>query len=75
MIRTEEWKYVVGDSGEGLQLFDMLKDPSEQHNLVGHPDYKAVEAQMRDRILVRLLKSRFHSTDADPALSAHASIS
>ena len=75
MIRTAEWKYVAGDTGEGLQLFDLVSDPREQRNLAGHPDYGNVETEMRNRMLTRLLRSQHHSTDRDPAFSAHTSVS
>ena len=74
MVRTRRWKYVAGDTGNSLQLFDLEEDPHEQRNLAGHPDYREVEREMRDLMLRRILGSQFHATDADPALSAHTSI-
>lgn len=74
MVRTRRWKYVAGPTGESLQLFDLKTDPHEQRNLAGHPEYREIEKEMRDLVLRRILRSQFHSTDADPALSAHTSI-
>jgi choline-sulfatase len=50
MIRTERYKlnfYL----GHPPQLFDMLEDPLEQHDLAGSPEHAAV----RDALLARLL--------------------
>ena len=74
MVRTREWKYVTDSSAVTLQLFDLQADPGEQKNLAGHPDYRQVEREMRDLMLRRILGSRFHATDADPALSAHTPV-
>jgi choline-sulfatase len=74
MLRDRSYKYVVGEDGKGLQLFDLESDSLEQKNLVGHPDYEQIERRMRDRLLVRLLESQHHSTERDPSFSAHVSV-
>ena len=74
MIRTETAKYVAGRSGEGLQLFDLAADPLEQRNLIGRPDCAALESDMRDRLLRRLLSSTYIMGDRDPSYSAHTSV-
>lgn len=74
MIRTKTAKYVADRSGESLQLFDLEADPLEQTNLVGHPDYKRLEADMRDRLLRRLLSGTYIMGDRDPSFSAHVSV-
>jgi len=51
MVRTDRYKYVMDSTGEGTHLFDEAEDPEERRNLVGHADYRAVEADMRDRAL------------------------
>jgi choline-sulfatase len=51
MVRTERYKYAVHDDGEGYMLYDLAEDPEERVNLIGHLDMKAVEAEMRDRLL------------------------
>ena len=49
MVRTAEWKYV---HHEGLrpQLFDLLADPDELHDLGGDPRLATVRAQMAARL-------------------------
>ena len=32
-------------------LYDLVEDPREQNNLIGHADWPGVEAEMRDRLL------------------------
>ena len=75
MIRTKDWKIVVDNrSGDNLQLFDLKKDPLEQYNLVGHPDYKEVEIRMRDRLLRKVMASQQICDPRDPVFSAHVSV-
>ena len=58
MIRTERYKYVVDETGEGFMLYDVLQDPTEQTNLIGHPELQSVERDLRDRILRFLLEAQ-----------------
>ena len=72
MIRTQDWKLVLDNhSGESLQLFDLRVDPDEQKNLIGHPDYRDEEIQMRDRLLRRVMASQRIISRRDPTLSGH----
>lgn len=50
MIRKGKYKYAY-THGEDSQLFDLEADPEEWNNLVGHPDYQAIEEELRSRIL------------------------
>jgi arylsulfatase len=63
MVRTRRHKYVVDALGRGFQLFDLAADPHERRNLVGHPDYRAVEHELRDRILRWLVSTQVVSAD------------
>jgi arylsulfatase len=63
MIRTPRHKYVVDALGRGVQLFDLDADPQERRNLVGHPDYRRVEHELRDRILRWLVSTQVVSAD------------
>jgi choline-sulfatase len=51
MIRTDQWKMVVEDTGEALQLFDMEQDPKELENLAGREDMRSRETDLRCRML------------------------
>jgi arylsulfatase len=51
MVQTDRHKYVVDNSGAGLSLFDTVNDPDERVNLVGHPDHKQTETDLRDHLL------------------------
>ena len=40
-------------------LYDMQQDPDEQHNLIGDPEHRGTENEMRDTLLRRLAASAF----------------
>lgn len=54
-MRTERYKYAADRHGHGFLLHDMVEDPHEQRNLVGHPDYAQLESELRERLLTWLL--------------------
>lgn len=58
MVRTTAWKYAMTRHGEPTMLFDLARDPQERHNLAGHPDYRDVEREMRDRLLKSLAEKQ-----------------
>jgi arylsulfatase A-like enzyme len=58
MVRTERHKYAVDEQGRGYLLYDLVDDPHEQRNLIGHPDTRAVEAALRERLLGWLLSTQ-----------------
>lgn len=51
-IRTHRWKYIQTfdiDDPERLvfeELYDLEQDPGEMHNLVGQPEYAAIQAEL-----------------------------
>jgi choline-sulfatase len=49
MIRRGRFKYVY-IHGYDSQLFDLEADPGEWNNLVGQPEYKEIEEQLKARI-------------------------
>ena len=57
-LRTSRYKYAAGADGAGYLLHDLAEDPEEQVNLIGHPDHRSLEAEMRDRLLRRLLHAQ-----------------
>lgn len=50
MVRTRRWKYNYYPEG-AAELFDLQADPGERVNLAGRPEHRAVEANMKDRLL------------------------
>lgn len=71
MLRTEQWKIVIGKNGQTLQLFDLKKDPLEQVNVCGHPDYRNQEMNMRSLLLTRIIRNTLRLGEMDPELSEH----
>ena len=51
MALTSRFKYAASEAGEGYMLYDLEEDPEEQNNLIGHPDWRGVEEDMRERLL------------------------
>jgi len=72
MLRTHDWKIVVGRDGLTLQLFDLNNDPLEQVNLCEHPDYREQELEMRSLMLTRITENTLRAGDIDPELSSHS---
>lgn len=63
MLRYRQYKYIYYAGGYEPQLFDMVADPHERHDLIHDPDYQSVR-EMMDRELRKI---------ADPeALSVQA---
>jgi choline-sulfatase len=52
MVRQGRYKYIY-IHGWGSQLFDLVADPGEWHNLAGQPALQAVEAALHARILAQ----------------------
>ncbi|WP_276256587.1 sulfatase family protein [Halomontanus rarus] len=52
MIATKAHRYAIDDDGEGYLLFDRNEEPDELTNYAGHPEYRDIEQELRDRLLV-----------------------
>lgn len=50
MLRTERYKYVHRYAYGPNELYDMLNDPGEEHNLYGLPEYSSIALEMRTRL-------------------------
>lgn len=55
---TDRYKYVIDTSGQGLQLYDLQEDPTEQVNLCGREDARDLETELRDRLLCLLARTQ-----------------
>ena len=60
MLVNDEWKIAVNTDGKAYLLFDLEKDPGEQRNLAGLPDYRDIEERLRLRILERIAASHIN---------------
>jgi hypothetical protein len=58
MLRTPRYKYAVDRLGRGYLFHDLQEDPREQRNLIGHADHAAVERDLRDQLLTRLVSTQ-----------------
>ena len=47
-IRTEQYKLIHYYKNNEWELFDLHKDPEDQHNVFGQPAYDAVTVQLRE---------------------------
>jgi arylsulfatase A-like enzyme len=61
-VRTDQYRYTYYPDGYGEQLFDVLKDPDEQHNLVADPAYAETRIHMRDRLLDLIIEQDYPKT-------------
>ncbi len=60
MVRTEQYKYAMDDTGSGYLLYDVVDDPTEAVNLIGRSDMRPVERELRERILAFLTGTQHH---------------
>ena len=56
MVRTERWKYCHYPDGDA-ELYDLQADPHERTNLAGHAEFRAIEEDLRMRLLNWLINS------------------
>jgi iduronate 2-sulfatase len=56
LLRTDKWAYIQhGKNGEnGLQLYDMTKDPKQYTNLADHPEHSKIVAGFRKQLAAKL---------------------
>jgi len=59
MIRSHRRKYAIDPDGRGFMLYDLLDDPDEQNNLAGAAGASALEAEMREALLGRLVEAQY----------------
>ncbi|MBT5877227.1 MAG: sulfatase-like hydrolase/transferase [Candidatus Latescibacteria bacterium] len=64
-VRTEQYRYTYYPDGHGEQLFDLLKDPDEQNNLVADPTYAETRIHLRDRLLDLVIQQDYPKTRRD----------
>lgn len=60
MLVNHKWKIAVNTDGQAYLLFDLEKDPTEQRNLAGSPEYREIEDRLRLRILERIAASHIN---------------
>ncbi len=59
-IRTDRWKYIERIHEGPVELYDIMADPDERHNLAADPAQNAPMSQLRERM------SAFFGRYADP---------
>ena len=57
MIRTNDWKYIYF-KGFPPQLFDLINDPDEFHDLGQKAKYSEVRNELKDLLLQRLINRK-----------------
>jgi arylsulfatase len=63
MVRDGRYKYVVDAEGRGVQLYHLEADPTEQRNLIGYPEHRQVERDLRERLLTWLVSTQVTNRD------------
>ena len=64
MVRTHEWKYVHFE-GYRAQLFDLVNDPQENHDLGADSDYASIREAMAQRLFGWLRKRQIRPIAPD----------
>ncbi|KUL55380.1 hypothetical protein ADL22_00330 [Streptomyces sp. NRRL F-4489] len=64
-IRTARHRYTTFFSGGGEQLFDLVSDPDEQHNLAGLPEWEETRRELRDRLLEMIVCAGYPNSPRD----------
>jgi len=56
LLREDRWAFIsYGNNGaNGVELFDMHKDPKQYNNLADHPEYAQVLIEMKTKLTKRL---------------------
>jgi len=58
MVRTHRYKYAMDETGRGYLFYDLVEDPLEQNNLIGHPEINQIEQNLKDILLSFLIKKQ-----------------
>ncbi len=45
-VVTHRYRYIEWFGGEGIELYDMIRDPAQMQNSAGDPDYAVVQASL-----------------------------
>ncbi|NIA06430.1 MAG: sulfatase-like hydrolase/transferase [Actinobacteria bacterium] len=61
-IRTKQFRYTFYPCGGGEQMFDLRKDPDEQHNRVADPNYADIRRELRDRLMELIVMQDYPKT-------------
>jgi choline-sulfatase len=60
-VRTDRFRYTFYPE-DGDQLFDLEKDPDEQHNLVADPEYASIREELRDKLMTLIVMQDYPKT-------------
>ncbi|QEN08304.1 DUF4976 domain-containing protein [Oceanispirochaeta crateris] len=61
-IRTEKYRYTYYADKNGEQLFNLIDDPDEQHNLIAEPQYQDIKTELKDRLFECIIKQDYPKT-------------
>lgn len=66
-LRSKKWSYAqYGETGtQGVELFDMVKDPKQFNNLANDPEYADVVADMKEKLQKKLAEVRNNDLGKD----------
>ncbi len=63
-VRTERYKLVYYYQNDEWELFDLEKDPADQHNLYGKPGYDEITTDLKRRL--QALRKQYQVPASDP---------
>jgi len=64
MLRTDRWAYIQygEDAKNGIELFDMHKDPKQYHNLAKDSGHKEIVEDFKKKLAAKLIEIRNNNT-------------
>ncbi len=67
LIRTDKWAYIQHgeDASQGIQLYDMVKDPKQFTNLATNPEYKSIVEKYKQKLVNKLKEVRTNDLGID----------
>ncbi|WP_316817865.1 sulfatase [Pedobacter nyackensis] len=65
LVRTKDWAYIQykEDASKGMELYDMVNDPKQFHNLSKSPDHSKTLKMMQERLKQKLMVVRKNDLD------------
>lgn len=67
LVRDDQWAFIqyAEDASQGIELFDVIRDPQQYTNLAGNPEFAQVVAGFKTRLATKLRELRDNDLGRD----------